>query len=417
MVMPGPLLQFAPPCGLRTDGTVTCAVLNDRVTPPGTFKTIAVGQQSYGCGIHTDGTIGCWANESSNLLHPSIPAGTFTRLAAADSHFCGLRSDGQIQCWDAPSSYSTPLPAMPLGTTAYANVAVGSGHVCGIKAVGTFDCWSPDPNFFKLQYQLDLVADRAFVDIFFGVAFGCGLQQDGTVLCWDNPFGIRYDTPGGRFVKIVGGAYDMCGVQADGGVVCWAYIFDAPAPPSGFACCREPFHDDFSTDPTVAGMYARSGGGWSQTDKTFSVQATGDNAKAETVFGYVQYSWRNVDARASLRVDSGAGGGITIWYGNGVGYYVGLYPTEKKVRLFSIGYPDARTVLAEADADIAMGEYLQVELSASGCKLTASVQGGATLTATADPGRFGAVGLFADNGSVLTFKSVDVACIEGAACQ
>lgn len=91
-------------------------------------------------------------------------------------------------------------------------------------------------------------------------------------------------------------------------------------------------------------------------------------------------------------------------------------PTEKKARLFAIGYA-GRTVLAEADADIAMGEYRQVELSASGCTLTAKVQGAATLTATADPGRFGAVGLFADDGGVATFKSVDVTCIEGAACQ
>ena len=137
----------------------------------------------------------------------------------------------------------------------------------------------------------------------------------------------------------------------------------------------------------------------------------------ETVFAYAQYSWRNVDARASLRVDSGAGGGIAIWYGNGIGYFVGIYPTEKKIRLLAIFPGFSRTVLAETDADIAMGEYRQVELSASGCRLTASVQGAPTLTATADPGRFGAVGLFADDGGVVTFRSIDVTCIEGAACQ
>ena len=306
---------------------------------------------------------------------------------------------------------------MPLGTTAYVNVAIGSRYVCGIKAAGTFDCWSPDPASFRLQYQLDLVADVAFDDIVFGAAFGCGLKHDGTVLCWDNPFGIRYDTPGGRFVQIAGKAYDMCGVQADGGVTCWSYVFDAPAPPSGFGCCRQPFHDDFSTDPTIVGMYASSQGGWSQADKTLTVRATGANGRPETVFAYAQYSWRNVDARASLRVDSGAGGGIAIWYGNGVGYFVGIYPAEKKIRLLAILPGFSRTVLAEADADIAMGEYRQVELSASGCRLTASVQGAPTLTATADPGRFGAVGLFADDGGVVTFHSVDVTCIEGAACQ
>ena len=91
---------------------------------------------------------------------------------------------------------------MPLGTTVYVNVAIGSGYVCGIKAAGNFDCWSPDPNTFRIQHQLDLVADCEFDDIVFGAAFGCGLQHDGTVLCWDNPLGIRYDTPGGRFVQI-----------------------------------------------------------------------------------------------------------------------------------------------------------------------------------------------------------------------
>jgi hypothetical protein len=212
-------------------------------------------------------------------------------------------------------------------------------------------------------------------------------------------------------------SYNMCGVQADGGVACWAWVFDAPAPPSGFGCCRQPFHDDFSTDPTVSGMNASDDWSWSPTDETFTVRAPGTNGTHEMVFPYARYSWRNVDARASVRIDSGTGGGLTIWYGNGVGYYVGLYPTEKKIRLIAIFPGFSRNIVAEAEADIAMGEFLQVELSASGCNLTASVQGSVTLTATVDPGRFGSVGLFADEGGVVTFDSVDVACTEGAACQ
>ena len=129
---------------------------------------------------------------------------------------------------------------------------------------------------------------------------------------------------------MAGQDYSICGVQADGGVVCWGWLLDTPAPrrarrvlsPAVPRRLLDGSHGPRDERFLEGELVAKR--------QDVKARALSGGVSNESVFSYARYSWRNVHARASLKIESGTGGGLTIWYGNGVGYYVGLYPAEKE---------------------------------------------------------------------------------------
>ena len=115
-------------CGLRADGTLTCAIAPN--TFPGTFTTI--GDL---CGVRDDATVACWGAKPSELSAP--PSGeTFVQT----SSLCGVTTGGSIECWGS-GHYGHPNEPSDAPEGTFVQVSVGGHDACGLRADGSVKCW------------------------------------------------------------------------------------------------------------------------------------------------------------------------------------------------------------------------------------------------------------------------------------
>lgn len=97
-------------------------------------------------------------------------------------------------------------------------VSGSSRQICALSTSGQLSCsWSEFESRLAPPDNLPL-----FEDVTVGSFHGCGLTEDGQVLCWgDNDFGQLNVPADSRFSAIEAGAYHSCGIQTDGLVQCW----------------------------------------------------------------------------------------------------------------------------------------------------------------------------------------------------
>jgi hypothetical protein len=85
------------PCGIRTDGTVTC--WDNSYTPPtGTFTAISVGFDLV-CAVATSGTMACWTFPCLDAGPVTPPPGPYVSVSVGARIGCGVKTDGNIACW------------------------------------------------------------------------------------------------------------------------------------------------------------------------------------------------------------------------------------------------------------------------------------------------------------------------------
>ena len=109
------------------------------------------------------------------------------------------------------------MVALPSTT---AQVSAGRYHTCGLETDGTVVCWGDN------YYGQRTPPADAFAQVSAGGVHTCGVKTDGTVGCWgDNSDGQR--TPPahapGAFAQVSAGGLHTCGLKPDGTVVCWGY--------------------------------------------------------------------------------------------------------------------------------------------------------------------------------------------------
>lgn len=260
-------------CGITPKHHVTCwgdDEFGQADTPSGQFRQVT---SSWGpCAVTMAGGLRCWG---ANRKAPRLPSGVRLR-AASNNGMCWIRSTGTLLCFSGPDdrlgaylSYQDPT-----GQTAFRQMSGSYQSGCGVEIDGSVMCWatgvakrlSPDAGLFE--------------KVAFGGTFACGLRDDGWLACWGSnlcPGGDfscgQIHPPTGTFVD-VSTAFDSpgaCAIRENGALTCWSTVPQQSwAVPSGTFVKVSLGTDDNGLDwgcaQTIAGTVECWGDGqWAQT--------------------------------------------------------------------------------------------------------------------------------------------------------
>lgn len=171
-------------CGLRTDGSAVCWGANwagQSSVPAGENFTAITASFDYTCGIRRDNSALCWGNVKDQTVmylqeeFISISGGYYTA--------CGLTVDGVAACWSKFSEdIDYPFPNLRLSHLGN-HVSHGvETYRCGLDLEGSAICWS---TYLGEEFELDRIPEiHAFIDVSTGISHGCGILEDGSIVCW-----------------------------------------------------------------------------------------------------------------------------------------------------------------------------------------------------------------------------------------
>ena len=131
------------------------------------------------------------------------------------------RSEGSEE--DAEST----SPGTSSDGSPFVAVSVGLAHGCGIKMDGTVVCWGSTEAWSGHSQGRATPPQGTFVSVSAGQWHSCGVRTNGTVACWGSNLGYRDEfigqstPPDGSFVSVSAGGFHTCGVRANGTVACW----------------------------------------------------------------------------------------------------------------------------------------------------------------------------------------------------
>ena len=128
-----------------------------------------------------------------------------------------------------------PVPAVEAyEAPTFVAISAGGSFSCGLEAEGSVVCWGS--NVYKPTFS---TPGQRFETISSGAGIGCGILNDGSIGCWGNPNRGKPPIPSGKFTEIsVGRAYDawvhVCALGEDGTAVCWGQNHEGQSsPPAG----------------------------------------------------------------------------------------------------------------------------------------------------------------------------------------
>lgn len=106
-------------------------------------------------------------------------------------------------------------------------VSAGTYSACGLQPDGGVSCWG-NPYAGETRPP-----DGPFTQVSVGGFYACGLRPDGSVSCWGADTWGQLDVPQARFTQVSAGFDSACGLEVGGAVVCWgrrsAGVLEVPA--------------------------------------------------------------------------------------------------------------------------------------------------------------------------------------------
>jgi len=200
----------------------------------GTGWQAVVTSEEESCGLQADSTAVCWGWQSVPVQTPG--AIRYAALTAGGDMMCGLTAAdgsvpaGQAYCWTSPGQTPT------LVATGLVSIAAGQQSACGLQGDGTALCWTQGMVASPVSTPLKFAAlDK-------GAGFHtCGIATDGKAYCWgyswygglgDGTFSaVESTTPAPvqtnlLFSTISVGGHHTCGITTTGGTLCWGLNSD-----------------------------------------------------------------------------------------------------------------------------------------------------------------------------------------------
>ena len=111
----------------------------------------------------------------------------------------------------------------------FTQISAGKGHACGIQIDGTALCWAGA----NISGSLNVPDGLTFRQISAGLNFTCGLRNGGAIACWGENNEGQASPPDGIFDEIATGRNHACAID-DGALICWGSHF-----PDGAATIQE----------------------------------------------------------------------------------------------------------------------------------------------------------------------------------
>ena len=210
-------------CGIRPTGLAECwdGAYQAAYTPPGKFQSIDVGSRGA-CGVLTDQRIVCWDNPfapgwspygtGTGLMGPGHPPPDGFRSVAIGAKLCVLYSDRSLDCAGFSRS------ELPSGE--FRTIAAHEANYCGIQEDGSIVCWGDS------EWAAIAPPQGHFEYVSIGPNYACTIVRDGTLTCWGSgKHAELLDHPGGKFKTVRAGDSFACGVSNSGGAICWGSRF------------------------------------------------------------------------------------------------------------------------------------------------------------------------------------------------
>ena len=102
----------------------------------------------------------------------------------------------------------------------FTQITAGKYHACGLQADGTALCWGSN-----VWGSLEIPGGNLTLSqISAGLNFNCGLRQDGAITCWGQNDVGQASPRNGRFDEVAAGRAHACAL-ADGALTCWGAGF------------------------------------------------------------------------------------------------------------------------------------------------------------------------------------------------
>lgn len=116
----------------------------------------------------------------------------------------------------ATPDIATPTPTLPPDSIQFITVATGKYHACGLQEDGTAVCWGRND-----KKQLQTPEGVKFQQITAGLDFSCGITDLGTIKCWGSESHNDPQIPDGTFTAIDAGRSHICALDEKGIAICW----------------------------------------------------------------------------------------------------------------------------------------------------------------------------------------------------
>jgi alpha-tubulin suppressor-like RCC1 family protein len=185
-------------------------------------------------GLNKDGQLGDMADEDSAVPVSTFGVIRYTSIATGDSHTCGSTDKGKVFCWgsntkgelgNASATPShVPFPARFNRKVVVIQMAAGAAHTCALTGENELFCWGDNRagqvGNGKTGRQLSPTAlkdQTGFTAVTAGGSVTCALRGSA------GSSKVPVPALSGTTLKSISlGQARGCGVQADGTTICWA---------------------------------------------------------------------------------------------------------------------------------------------------------------------------------------------------
>lgn len=225
--------------GELADGRALLATTPKRVAGGMVFDSIDVGS-GYACGLTSVRQLYCWGGNGSGQLgdgtrlHRSTPTAvsgglSIERARASGSTTCAISTTGPAYCWgylrwqhDDPNADRTGSGStVPVVKTTHAlrQISIWGSTGCGLDQSGAALCWDDDTSPGVSHSSPALVSYTLFAR-----HARCGLTSAGDLWCWPRVSDTNEGThvaPGQTFKSLFEGSGMLCAMGTDDRIRCW----------------------------------------------------------------------------------------------------------------------------------------------------------------------------------------------------
>lgn len=205
-------------CYVLADGTLSCFALRGSASKPlhsvpeGTFLEVDLMDEDA-CGVRTDRSVACWGlrdTEERSGNYEQITMGSYRTNHHA---WCAFDGEGEVLC----KLHEDYLPSgLEQG---FLSVGITDLSVCGLYTTGVVVCREYNEEAWETVLEGDfrhIVASGAV----------CALDQNGWTSCENRHTYRQWACPpeGGPFSVVGMGRGVACGLEMDGSVLCWGHL-------------------------------------------------------------------------------------------------------------------------------------------------------------------------------------------------